>query len=339
MYNLNFFGEMIRMDGISIKATSKINLGLDIIGKRDDGYHIIDMVLQELDWSDEVVIRKYMFSAEDDALFPDSNRLLKKSRYFVQGNIVLKTIPAEADEYYTLQDGAFDGLDDDERNLAYEAARLMCDTYDIKEKISIEIRKKNPMGAGMGGGSADAAAVIKGINELFELGATEAELEAIGIKLGADVPFCIRGGCARVGGIGEKMETIPSFNNVHVLIVKPDFGLNTGKMYQLCDEIENPIHPDIDSIVSGCRDNDLEKLCANLANMMEQPKTESQAVILDIKERLKQAGAKGALLTGSGSAVFGLFDDESAVREAYDTMLGFAQDNNMTMFITRFKGE
>ncbi|MDO4938581.1 MAG: 4-(cytidine 5'-diphospho)-2-C-methyl-D-erythritol kinase [Lachnospiraceae bacterium] len=234
-----------------IKAYAKINIGLDIVGIREDGYHLVDMVMQTVDLYDELEIEP-----RDD------------------GRIVITCDTP--------------GVPTDGKNLAVKAARALLSEED-ERGVSIFLKKHIPSQAGLGGGSSDAAAVLKALNELYALGKSDEELEAIGAKLGADVPFFIRGGCRRCQGIGEILSPAQDDHGDFVIIVKPEAGASTKEVYAAYDRLE--CKPDTDNV--------LEAVTARMF-----------PVITEIKDRLLAAGASLAGMTGSGTAVYGIFREK-----------------------------
>ncbi len=253
-------------------ANAKINIALQIRGLRPDGYHELDMIFLELPFGDEIEIEK------------------------TKGGITL-----------SCSDPA---IPTDERNLAYKAAQMMMDVCPISEGVSIRIDKKIPAQAGLGGGSSDAACVLNAMNELFELDADAGTLEGMAEKLGADVPFFIKGGCARAAGKGEILTDLGAFPKCAVLVVKPEVSVSTPWAYKAFDErADEPAKMDIEKAVWAIQNADLDELCENIGNDLEAPVIRKYPLIGEIKKEMLSLGAKGALMTGSGSAVFGIFAD------------------------------
>ena len=306
------------MDEVRIRANAKINLGLDVVGKRTDGYHSVRLVMQQLFWGDDIRIQKGISSEYEG---------------FRKENIFLRTRCAAPEEYYIRPDDVFDGLKDDENHLAYKAAVLMCDTFGIDREMSIFIEKRNPMGAGMGGGSADAAAVISGIDDLFALGLGEEKKRELSLCLGADVPFCIGGGSALCEGIGEIITKLPPLKGFFVLVIKPDMSISTGMMYDMVDK--NVCHPDIDGLVDACKRADAWQVCKKIGNAMEDAAISVCPEVGRIKELIRAQDAKGVLMTGSGSAVYGLFRDESRAQNAFKAVVADAGER-ATVLLTGF---
>lgn len=268
------------MDTIGYKARAKINLGLDVLGKLANGYHEVKMIMQTIDLCDELVIKK------TDT--PD---------------IVLK-----ADSIYDI------GADAD--NLAYKAAKLMKERYVIDSGFEISLKKNIPVAAGMAGGSADAAAVMLAINELCKLGISRSEFMESALSLGADIPFCIMGGTALSEGIGEKLTPLPAPPDVSVAVVKPDIMVSTKEVYRRLDLRGVERHPDIDGMAAAIKCGDLGGIIQRMENVLETVTETEFPIIADIKKMLKENGALGAMMSGSGPAVFGIFTDNETAQNA-----------------------
>ncbi len=264
------------------KAYAKINLGLDIVGLREeDGYHLLRMVMQTLKLCDIVTVER------------------------VSGRSGIQTHTDNAD------------IPDDKHNLAYRAAALLAEEFHIEEGIDITIEKKIPAEAGLAGGSTDAAAVLRAVNEVFGLGLTAEELMERGVRLGADVPYCIVGGTKLAEGIGEKLtEVDPPLRECGVLLVKPPKGASTQEVYRDYDRSEHSYHPDIDGILTAIRTDDYDSVCRLLGNVFEDVTIPKVPVIGEIKKVLQKEGADGVLMSGSGSTVFALFRNKDRLAEA-----------------------
>lgn len=277
-----------------IKAYAKVNLGLDVVGKREDGYHLLKMIMQTVDLYDEIEINK----ADDDKITIKCN---------------IPYVPV------------------DNRNLMYKAAVLFMDRYDIKSGLRININKNIPVAAGMAGGSTDAAAVLKALNKLFEVNAPYEELVELALKIGADVPYCINGGTAVCEGIGEVITKLPQFKNVIMVIVKPSFGVSTKEVYGNLDISRIKKHVKIDDIVNSMKKNNINAVCYNMKNVLENVTIRKYPVIKDIKNMMIKQGAKGSLMSGSGPTVFGIFQDMMSAQRCFETMKKKYND----VFITR----
>ncbi len=269
------------MDEITLYAYGKINLALDVTGRRPDGYHLVRMIMQTVGIYDIVTVRKE----------PDSHDLIS-----------LTCSRPEVPEGPS--------------NIAWKAAAAVMEHAGLKENISIRIEKNIPMAAGMAGGSADAAAVIRAMNSLFGLKLTQEEMDSIAVRLGADVPFCLRKGTYLAEGIGEVLTKLPDAPKEYVLIVNPPFEVSTAAVYRALDGIEDPAHPDIDRLVSLLKEDTMDTFAAEMGNILEQVTAKDNPVIGDIRDRMMGAGALGSMMTGSGPTVFGLFDSAEAAKKA-----------------------
>lgn len=266
------------MNSISLKAYAKINIGLDVTGKLPDGYHLVKMIMQNIDLYDEVVLTEN-----------------------VSGDIRL--------------DMNVDFLPTDERNLAYKAAKLMKEDFGIDRGIDIYIRKNIPAAAGMAGGSTDAAAVMTGMNKLFDLNIDRNILMEHGLKLGADVPYCIMGGTALAEGIGEKLTQLSPCPDCYVLVAKPDISVSTAYVYTNLVLDDTTVHPDIDMVRNALESGDIRTAAQNMGNLLENVTQKEYPVISEIKHIMDDNGALGSLMSGSGPTVFGLFDDYGTALE------------------------
>lgn len=266
------------MKGISLKAYAKINLGLDVLGTLENGYHEVKMVMQNVGIYDKVNIYAN-----------NSGKITLRCN--------LPFIPNQED------------------NIAYKAAKLLKDEFGIQEGIDIDLYKYIPVAAGMAGGSTDAAAVLKGVNELWRLGLSTEELMARGVKLGADVPYCIMGGTALSEGIGERLSRLSDCPSCKLVIAKPGISVSTKYVYDNLILDENTVHPDIDGVVDAIEHKDIKGVAARLGNVLESVTVKAYPVIADIKDTIRECGAFGVLMSGSGPTVFGMFEDEERANE------------------------
>lgn len=286
------------MNKIEIKAYAKINPAIDIIKKRTDGYHEVQMIMQSVELHDKVILNK------------------------TEREIIVKCDNPQVPE--------------GEKNIAYRAAKIMFDKYNIQSGISIEIIKNIPISAGMAGGSSDAAAVIKGINQLFELKLHIDEQEKIALSIGADVPFCLMGGTVMAEGIGEKLTKISQLRPVDILIVKPKIDVSTKWVYEnfKIENVQN--RPNINEIINSIKEDNIEKFAKNMVNVLETVTAKKYPIIDYIKDIMMKNGAKGSIMSGSGSAVFGMFSDKENAKKAKKIIM---QDekikNNCSCFITK----
>lgn len=289
------------MGKIELKAYGKINIGLDVIRKREDGYHDLDMIMQTVGVYDDVII-----SREDGT-----------QTYEIE-------VSTDADI-----------LPNDKGNLAFMAAKVLMEAYDIKSKVKIHINKRIPIAGGMAGGSADCAAVLRGVNKLFQLGLTDEQLQEYGVKLGADVPYCIVGGTKRAQGIGEILTDLPTPPKCYVIIAKPDAFVSTKFVYSHIRPAQIENHPDIDGIIESIKAGDLYGMCEKIANVMEDVTIPEYPIIQKVKDILKSNGAVNALMSGSGPTVFGIYDDEEKAKQSMDALSGkeFVSQLYLTKFI------
>jgi 4-diphosphocytidyl-2-C-methyl-D-erythritol kinase len=269
------------MDGqVMRQARAKVNLTLDVLNRRSDGYHEVEMIMQQIDLFDDVHIR----------------------RTSGQGVVLTCSEPS---------------LPIDEGNIAYRAAMHMIEHFGLNTGIHIHIEKRIPVAAGLAGGSTDAAAVISGINDLFGLGLSLEEQMMHGLALGADVPFCILGGCAIARGIGEKLTPTRGLENTWLLLVKPNFGVSTKAVYEALAIDAIAQHPDTEAMKRALLEWDLETIVENLVNVLEPVTMQMHSEIGDIQTLLYQHGALGVLMSGSGPTVFSIYDTYERAIEAY----------------------
>lgn len=283
------------MDKINLEAYAKINLGLDVLRRREDGYHEVYMIMQTIDLHDDILLEK---TGE-------------------------KGIWVETD---------LEGIPVNEDNLVYKAAKLLMDEFSIAEGVKINLKKNIPVAAGMAGGSADAAAVLKGVNELFALGLSKEDLMKRGVAIGADVPYCIMQGTALAEGIGEVLTPLPAMPACHILIAKPPIDVSTKFVYTNLKANELERHPDIDGQIKAIRTGNLQIMCETMGNVLETVTVPAYPVIGEIKDIMKEQGAVNAMMSGSGPTVFGIFEkqeDAEATKEKLQNM-----DADMKVFVT-----
>lgn len=274
---------------MNMKAFAKINLSLDIIGVRDNGYHELRMLMQSVSLHDDV-----------ELIINDN------------GSVGL-TIVDERGE-------AAGEIPADSSNLMCRAAELMRERFGIKRGVSMKLYKRIPSEAGLAGGSADAAAVLKGMNELFEIGLDKKQLMKLGVRLGADIPYCIMGGTALAEGIGDVLTPIDNKCYLHALLVKPKEGMSTPKVYSAYDRLiaegSKVVHPDTNGLIEALESGDCTLVYERVANVLELPVREEINIIDKIKKDLIIFGAGASAMTGSGSVVYGLFADREKMHEA-----------------------
>lgn len=270
------------MDKIQLKALAKINLGLDVLRRREDGYHEVKMIMQTIGLYDELELRK-----------------VKQPGIQVKTNL-----------YY---------LPTNENNLVYRAAKLLMEEFGIAEGISVNLHKKIPVAAGMAGGSSDAAAVLWGVNQMYGLGLSRKDLMERGVRLGADVPYCVLRGTALAEGIGEKLSVLPSMPKCYILIAKPGISVSTKFVYENlhANDLRPEQHPDVDAMIDAMKKKDLSLLASRMGNVLETVTVPAYPVIDKIKKCMIDSGALGAMMSGSGPTVFGIFDTQAKARKAY----------------------
>lgn len=271
------------MRELKLKAMAKINLGLDVLGKREDGYHELRMIMQTIRLYDRIQIT-----------------VTEAEGIRVKTNLPFLTVG--------------------EDNLVYRAARLLMEEFQIRKGVFINLEKHIPVAAGLAGGSSDAAAVLIGVNRLFRLGLSRTELMNRGVKLGADVPYCILRGTALAEGIGEKLTPLPAPPACHVLLAKPKAHISTKFVYGNLKADQLPFHPDIDGQIEALKTGDLKALAEKMGNVLETVTIPACPVIQEIKDEMMKMGARNAMMSGSGPTVFGLFEDKAAARKAYEKL-------------------
>ncbi len=270
---------------LSLKAYGKINLGLDVLRRREDGYHDVRMIMQTVGIFDRV-----------DLIWKEE-----------------PGIQVETNLYY---------LPTNENNLVYKAAKLLMDEFQVQEGLLIRLRKFIPVAAGMAGGSSDAAAVLFGVNKMFRLGLTTEELMERGVKIGADVPYCILRGTALSEGIGEVLTSLSPVPQCQVLVAKPGINVSTKFVYENlhANDLRPEQHPDIDGMIRAIKAQDLQGIADKLGNVLETVTVKEYPVIQEIKDKMVEFGAIGSLMSGSGPTVFGLFTNPKAAQQAYEEL-------------------
>lgn len=287
---------------LKLKAYGKINLALDVLRKREDGYHDVRMIMQTVGIYDQVELQL----KQDPGITVETN---------------LSYLPVN------------------ENNLVYQAADLLMKEFQVKQGLHISLRKFLPVAAGMAGGSSDAAAVLFGVNKMFQLGLSREALMERGVKIGADVPYCIMRGTALSEGIGERLTPLPPMPQCQVVIAKPGISVSTRYVYENlhANELKPEQHPDIDGMVEAIRNQDLDQVAKKFGNVLELVTAEKYPVIEEIKDVLRRCGAVNALMSGSGPTVFGLFSDPKAAQDAYEE-LRYGQSSRLAkqVYLTDF---
>ncbi len=264
---------------LELKALAKINLGLDVLGRRENGYHDVRMVMQTIYLYDNVTLNK----TEESGISLKTN---------------LSYLPV------------------DDKNIAYKAAKMLMEEFNIEDGIEIILDKHIPVAAGLAGGSSNAAAVLVGMNRLFDLGLSQQELMDRGVKLGADVPYCVMRGTVLAEGIGEILTPLAPMPKCFILVAKPSISVSTKTVYEKLDAHEIEVHPDIDGVIAGLNAGDLKMVAESMGNVLERVTIEDHPIIEEIKKVMKEEGALNAMMSGSGPTVFGIFDDKMVAKRA-----------------------
>lgn len=283
---------VINGDRALARSYAKVNLTLDVLGKRDDGYHNVRMIMQTLGLFDLVIVDR-----ADSEIAVSTN---------------LKFLPTN------------------EKNIAYKAAQLFFDSTGIKGGARILIHKNIPVAAGLAGGSGNAAAVLCALNKLYDTNLSDNELCSLGTKLGADVPYCILGGTQLAEGIGEKLTELAPLPKLTFLLVKPPISISTAQIYSDIDSCTDLEHPDTAAMLHAIKKGDTAAIAAKLSNVMEAVTARENPVITGIKEKLILNGALGAVMSGSGPTVFGIFDDERKAKTSADSFYNLYKEVYLT---------
>ncbi|WP_237982467.1 4-(cytidine 5'-diphospho)-2-C-methyl-D-erythritol kinase [Bacillus thuringiensis] len=280
-----------------VKAPAKINLSLDVLGKRQDGYHEVKMIMTTIDLADRLELME---------LAEDRIEILSHNRY----------------------------VPDDQRNLAYQAAKLLKEKFNVKKGVSITIEKTIPVAAGLAGGSSDAAATLRGLNKLWNLGLTIDQLAELGAKIGSDVSFCVYGGTAIATGRGEKIEHIKTPPSCWVILAKPHIGVSTADVYGNL-KLNRVTHPNVDKMVNVINAGDYKGICDTVGNVLEDVTFAMHPEVARIKAQMKRFGADAVLMSGSGPTVFGLVHHDSRMHRIYNGLKGFCEQ----VYAVRLLGE
>lgn len=278
---------------MKIRAYAKVNISLDVVGKREDGYHLLRMIMQNIDLYDEIIVEKQS-----------------------------RDITIECNKNY---------VPTDSRNLAYKAAVAFKERYNISEGVKIKIFKNIPVSAGLAGGSTDAAAVLKLMNKLFEVNVPKEELMELGLKLGADIPYCIQGGTALCEGVGEVITPLKSFKDKIIVLVKPSFGVSTKEVYKNFDMEKVKKHPETEALIKAMAEDDLRYVAYNMRNLLENVTLKKHKVLISLKEEMNKYGAINSMMSGSGPTVFAFFDDMLKAQKCFEKM----KEKYNEVFLTR----
>ncbi len=281
------------MDSVKLQAYGKINLSLDVLRQREDGYHDVRMIMQTVKLHDNIDMQKTRTPG-------------------IKLTTNLAFLPVN------------------ENNLMYRAAKMLIDEFDIKYGVSMQLKKVIPVSAGMAGGSTDAASVLYGMNKLFDLGLSAKELKERGVKLGADIPFCLMRGTALSEGIGDILTPLNKLPACPIVLAKPAVSVSTKFVYQNLHVNNLPAssHPDVDSVIEALERQDIRDIALNMGNILETVTCSNYPEIEAIKLRMKELGAVNALMSGSGPTVFGIFDDQKKAQKCYES-LRFGKDKNL----------
>ncbi len=273
------------MDSIKLQAYGKINLSLDVLRQREDGYHDVRMIMQTVKLHDNIDLQKTR----------EPGIRIKTNLSFLPVN---------------------------ENNLMYRAAKLLMDEFDIKEGVSMQLKKVIPVSAGMAGGSTDAASVFYGMNKLFDLKLSIEELKKRAVTLGADIPFCLMRGTALSEGIGEILTPLPKLSPCPIVLAKPAISVSTKFVYQNLhvNDLPGSAHPDVDSVIEALSRHDIKDVAECMGNILETVTCTHYPEIEDIKAAMKELGAVNAIMSGSGPTVFGIFDDEYKAKKCYESL-------------------
>lgn len=271
-----------------VKAPAKINLTLDTLYKREDGYHEVEMIMTTVDLADRIGLETR-----------------------ADGRIEIVSV----DRF----------IPNDAKNLAYQAAALLKKTYRVREGVSITIEKHIPVAAGLAGGSSDAAATLRGLNHVWDLNLSLDELAELGAQIGSDVPFCVYGGTALATGRGEKIERLPSPAACWVILAKPVIGVSTAEIYGQLN-LDTAYHPDTQAMIRAVKEKDFSRMIDNLGNTLEDVTLNLYPEVRELKDQMKRFGAEGVLMSGSGPTVFGIVQQESRAQRVVNALRGFCDE-------------
>ncbi|MCM3667111.1 4-(cytidine 5'-diphospho)-2-C-methyl-D-erythritol kinase [Mesobacillus subterraneus] len=282
---------------VLVKAPAKINLSLDVLHKRPDGYHEVEMVMTTIDLADRIELS-----------------LLDEDRIVIQSHN--RFVP------------------DDQRNLAYQAAHLLKERFQVKKGVVIGIEKTIPVAAGLAGGSSDAAATLRGLNKLWNLGLNLDELAVLGAEIGSDVSFCVYGGTALATGRGEIIKQLPAPPTCWIVLAKPFIGVSTAEVYRRLN-VDKVQHPPTKEMISAIEKGDFNQVCSSVGNVLEDVTLSLYPEVAQIKDQMKRFGADAVLMSGSGPTVFSLVEHDSRMHRIYNGLRGFCDQ----VFAVRMLGE
>lgn len=265
------------------RAYAKINIGLDVLRRRADGYHEVKMIMQTVDIYDNLILEK-------------------KPEAGIELHVDNSELPLDGN------------------NLIYKAADLLFREKSITEGVKVTLTKRIPIAAGMAGGSADAAAALRGLNELFDMGYSTTQLQELGVRLGADIPYCVVGGTMLSEGIGEVLTPLPAPPERFLVIAKPDINVSTGYVYGNLHADRLEYHPDIDGMIEAIKNGNMQGITERMGNVLETVTVREYPVIEELKEALRMHGAENALMSGSGPTVFGIFESKEMAEHAAEAV-------------------
>ncbi len=291
------FVKWVEILKLLVKAPAKINLSLDVLHKRPDGYHEVEMIMTTIDLADRIELA---------LLDSDVIKIVSLNRF----------------------------VPDDQRNLAYQAANILKEKFHVKKGVEIKIEKNIPVAAGLAGGSSDAAAVLRGLNKLWDLGLTLDELAVIGAEIGSDVSFCVYGGTALATGRGEIIKELPAPPVCWVILAKPFIGVSTADIYKRLD-VETIEHPNTEKMIESISSKDYDQMCESVGNVLENVTLSLYPEVAQIKEQICKFGADAVLMSGSGPTVFGLIQHDSRMNRVYNGLRGFCDQ----VFAVRMIGQ
>lgn len=291
------FVKWVEILKLLVKAPAKINLSLDVLHKRPDGYHEVEMIMTTIDLADRIELA---------LLDSDVIKIVSLNRF----------------------------VPDDQRNLAYQAANILKEKFHVKKGVEIKIEKNIPVAAGLAGGSSDAAAVLRGLNKLWDLGLTLDELAIIGAEIGSDVSFCVYGGTALATGRGEIIKELPAPPVCWVILAKPFIGVSTADIYKRLD-VETIEHPNTEKMIESISSKDYDQMCESVGNVLENVTLSLYPEVAQIKEQICKFGADAVLMSGSGPTVFGLIQHDSRMNRVYNGLRGFCDQ----VFAVRMIGQ
>lgn len=320
------------MSILSVNAYAKVNLSIDILGTREDGYHLVDMIMQSIGIFDRIIFYTpdSVQNLRDDIvheILAAKTRQKERQEILCSRGISIPTPNTNDNIVLTCTNPK---LPYDQKNLAYKAALIMKELSGYDGKLGIHIRKKLPVGGGLGGGSTDGAATLVGLNKLLGLNYPQEKLIEIARSLGSDVPFLVMGGCARATGTGTDLSPLPMLRKGHIVIVNPNIFLSTEAVYTRFDQmrLSPDSHPKTDILLQALENNDTRTFCENMRNVLEHPAFELEPQIMILKKQIKATNPIGVLMSGSGSSIFAIYETKD---QAFEALKQFRLDGHFAM--------